>query len=60
MNRHDILLSARLERERAQKAQYTAMVLRAYALQTREECHALRVAFQAYRDARAERVAEPA
>jgi hypothetical protein len=51
MDRHEVLLSARLERERAQKAQYTAMVLRAYALRTREECHALRLAVKAYREA---------
>lgn len=53
MDAFELVVSARLERERAQKAQYTAMILREWASETRENHRALRLAFRARRAAAA-------
>jgi hypothetical protein len=57
LDRQALRLAARLERERAQKAQYTAMILRACAHRTREEHLALRLAFEAFRESCGDRAA---
>jgi hypothetical protein len=59
MDRTELVVSARLQRERAQKAQYTAMILREWASETRARYRALRLALQARSAAQAERTDEP-
>ena len=41
IDRQELLESARLQRERAQKAQYESMILRDWATEVREDCRAL-------------------
>ena len=50
MDQQDLITAARLERERAQKAQYTAMMLRQWSAATRERHRTLRCAAEAQRD----------
>lgn len=54
MNWTELVISARLQRERAQKAQYAAMILREWALATRAQYQTLRLALQARRAAQSD------